>query len=335
MRLLATLPYLSVTIIPSLVIDAHTVSAQGQVTCFAPDGVTVADNETYVPCNKLGITQQGVHSSCCRLDGAAQDRDLCASTGLCINDGIVKRGYCTDKTWKSPACVNVCTDPKWGGSWTGSAEMTSCTDGSYCCGHNNLTCCGTQWAVKVPLLTTGTISTTTVTATPSPIVRSNMAVSAGLGGALGLVVLVSAGLIFYLLRNIRKLKGELGKREDMLERAHLASGGIGTGGLHSPQFGVASLSPLAAGLVTGNSTTSTTPWTATTAGGDPYGNFKGLYDTPSGHPAMAPHATGAGGQMRSSLMEMELSPPRSELDATGGLMGASSPPAQGFASVRV
>lgn len=102
---------LTITIIPTLLISAHTVSAQGQVTCFAPDGVTVADNETYVPCNKLGITQQGVHSSCCRLDGPAQDRDLCASTGLCINDGIIKRGYCTDKTWKSPACVNVCTDP--------------------------------------------------------------------------------------------------------------------------------------------------------------------------------------------------------------------------------
>lgn len=83
-----------------------------EVTCFAPDGVTVADNETYVPCNKLGITQQGVHSSCCKLDGPADDRDLCASTGLCINNGVVNRGYCTDRTWQSPACVNVCAEPK-------------------------------------------------------------------------------------------------------------------------------------------------------------------------------------------------------------------------------
>lgn len=49
---------------------------------------------------------------------------------------------------------NIEPPPKnqWGGSQTGEAEMTSCTDGTYCCGHNNLTCCGTQWAVKVPSL---------------------------------------------------------------------------------------------------------------------------------------------------------------------------------------
>lgn len=99
--------HLSIALISTLVLRVT-----AQVTCFAPDGVTIADNETYVPCNKLGITQQGVHSSCCRLDGAPDDRDLCASTGLCINNGVVSRGYCTDQTWKSPACVNVCTEPK-------------------------------------------------------------------------------------------------------------------------------------------------------------------------------------------------------------------------------
>lgn len=212
--------------------------------------------------------------------------------------------------------------------------MTSCTDGSYCCGHNNLTCCGTQWAVKVPLLTSGTISSTTVTATPPPVVQSNIAISAGLGGALGLAVLVSAGLTFYLLRNIRKLKGEFGKREDMLERAHLAGGGTGTGGFNSPQFGAASLSPLPTGPMTGRSTTSPTPWTATGVGGDPYGNFKGLYDAPPGHPAITQPAAGGDVRMRPGLTEMELSPPRSELDATGGLMRALSPAARESASVR-
>ena len=220
--------HLSIALISTLVLRVT-----ADVTCFAPDGVTIADNETYVPCNKLGITQQGVHSSCCRLDGAPDDRDLCASTGLCINNGVVSRGYCTDQTWKSPACVNVCTQPnvsphlpqtpppsqprnppltnnshpQWGGSKTGVAEMTSCTDGTYCCGHNNLTCCGTQWAVKVPLLTGSTTTTITATATPQP--ASTVPIYAGLGGALGLVTLVSSGLIFFLTRYIRQLRSEI------------------------------------------------------------------------------------------------------------------------------
>lgn len=81
-----------------------------EVECWAPDGKTRADNETYVPCNKLGITQDGVYSSCCRLDGKADERDLCATSGLCLNGGVLFRGYCTDKNWDSPACVSVCTD---------------------------------------------------------------------------------------------------------------------------------------------------------------------------------------------------------------------------------
>lgn len=81
-----------------------------EVSCWAPDGETLADNTTYVPCNKLGIQQEGVYSTCCNLDGRPGERDLCTTTGLCLNNGVLHRGYCTDKTWDSPACVNVCTD---------------------------------------------------------------------------------------------------------------------------------------------------------------------------------------------------------------------------------
>lgn len=85
--------------------------AQAQeVECWAPDGKTKADNETYVPCNKLGIEQDGVFSSCCNLDGDADERDLCTTTGLCLNGNSLFRGYCTDKSWDSDACVKVCTD---------------------------------------------------------------------------------------------------------------------------------------------------------------------------------------------------------------------------------
>jgi hypothetical protein len=81
-----------------------------EVECWAPDGITLADNTTYVPCNKLGITQEGVYSSCCNLDGEPGERDLCTTTGLCLNNGVLHRGFCTDKNWDSPACVKVCLD---------------------------------------------------------------------------------------------------------------------------------------------------------------------------------------------------------------------------------
>lgn len=84
-----------------------------EIACYAPDGVTLADNRSYIPCNKLGITQEGVYSSCCNLDGTnPNQRDLCTTTGLCLYAGILSRGYCTDKAWKSAACVNVCTDER-------------------------------------------------------------------------------------------------------------------------------------------------------------------------------------------------------------------------------
>jgi hypothetical protein len=98
--------YLILPIITSLV---HVATAQ-EVECWAPDGVTMADNTTYVPCNKLGIEQEGVYSSCCQLDGDPDKRDLCTTTGLCLRRGVLSRGYCTDRNWDSPACVNVCTE---------------------------------------------------------------------------------------------------------------------------------------------------------------------------------------------------------------------------------
>jgi len=88
-----------------------------EVTCYAPDGMTVAPNDSFVPCNKLGITQQGIFSSCCRLDGDAAARDLCAASGLCLNGGVVRREFCTDKTWQSSSCVRVCLEPQVSSLW--------------------------------------------------------------------------------------------------------------------------------------------------------------------------------------------------------------------------
>lgn len=85
-------------------------TTEDSIVCYAPDGVSIA-NKSFAPCNRLGITQSGVHSSCCQLNLdslAVGTRDLCTATGLCLNDGVIRRGFCTDKTWKSSACVKVC-----------------------------------------------------------------------------------------------------------------------------------------------------------------------------------------------------------------------------------
>lgn len=217
--------------------------------------------------------------------------------------------------------------------------MTSCTDGTYCCGHNNLTCCGTQWAVKVPLLTSTTTTTITTTATASPSSQSNVAIYAGLGGALGLVVLVSAGLVLYLVRHIKKLKGQVSHQRGEFERL-ANSNGIGSG-TSSPRFGTTSLSPLhsasvgGSGMGTGTSNPAT-PWTISGGGGSVGGtgggeNFKGLYDPPfvTGAGYREGYRTGVGqgvgqglGQGHQGIAtEMALSPPRSELDGSGAGFG--------------
>lgn len=96
-----------------LVLGLAACATAQEVDCWAPDGVTRADNETYVPCNKLGIQQADVFSMCCALDGPAEDRDICSSSGLCTDrSNRLTRAYCTDKTWKSKACLNICTDDK-------------------------------------------------------------------------------------------------------------------------------------------------------------------------------------------------------------------------------
>ncbi len=82
------------------------------VICYAPNSTAIADNKTVVPCNKLGITQTSIHSSCCCLGGKADKKDLCTTTGLYINSSVVRKEFYIDSTWKSPACVNICTDPK-------------------------------------------------------------------------------------------------------------------------------------------------------------------------------------------------------------------------------
>lgn len=77
--------------------------------CFAPDGVTLAD-DSYRPCNNLGLTTgDGAASACCRLNAVPDTREFCDASGLCVQGDIVRRGFCTDSSWEDAACVNFCT----------------------------------------------------------------------------------------------------------------------------------------------------------------------------------------------------------------------------------
>ncbi|RYC62588.1 hypothetical protein CHU98_g3626 [Xylaria longipes] len=177
-----------------------------EVQCWAPDGKTLADNETVVPCNKLGIQQEGVYSSCCRLDGDANQRDYCTTSGLCLStfDGVLRREYCTDKTWKSPACINNA------GSINDTAEMTACSDGTgtYCCGRNQLGCCGTDHAIVIPTQAS-VVSTGGTTQTADSSSNSFKSATIGLAVVIGVLLVTTVGIIAWLLKRNKFIKKKL------------------------------------------------------------------------------------------------------------------------------
>ncbi|KAI0505583.1 hypothetical protein F5B22DRAFT_627014 [Xylaria bambusicola] len=185
-----------------------------EVQCWAPDGMTLADNETVVPCNKLGIQQDGVYSSCCRLDGDPKQRDYCTTSGLCLStlDNVLRREFCTDKTWKSPACVNVCTDPKNRGSSNDSVVMTQCPDGTYCCGQNELGCCGTDRAIDIP--TQGSVVSSGTNDASRSSSSAFKKATIGLAVALGVVAIVAAGVIAWLFHQNKAMKKKLWEKAE-------------------------------------------------------------------------------------------------------------------------
>jgi hypothetical protein len=84
--------------------------------CYLPNGSTVPLSSAYQPC----ISTQNVHSMCCVLNVTAlqalgegpSNADVCLENGMCQTpNGGFARDLCTDPTWKSPNCLNICTDP--------------------------------------------------------------------------------------------------------------------------------------------------------------------------------------------------------------------------------
>src|SRR5436305_7092778 len=88
--------------------------------CYHPYGSVVIPSD-YKPCNSV----EGQFSMCCATF-RANDADTCLANGLCRNyaensqgngiDLLWWRESCTDPTWKSPYCLQLCV--------TGSGEMS-------------------------------------------------------------------------------------------------------------------------------------------------------------------------------------------------------------------
>lgn len=168
--------------------------------CYFPNGTSTASLGTdNVPCNE----SPGVQSMCCRLDNSST-ADTCTSYGLCIpvDKSHPWRGTCTDKTWKDPACLNICTQGEGESKKIGSmifffdtcglsclepdsrgykytdnySPLTFCADGSLCCGDGKDTeaCCAGNHGY---VLENGRIITSSQTS-PFPTASISTAISA-------------------------------------------------------------------------------------------------------------------------------------------------------------
>lgn len=97
---------------------AQIVRAQN-INCYFPNGDAISDgstpgaNEFYLPCNQsFGNDNQHM---CCKT--ASPFNDVCNPDGLCARDsnpGLgedqgLMRSTCTDPSWTSPSCLNLCT----------------------------------------------------------------------------------------------------------------------------------------------------------------------------------------------------------------------------------
>ncbi|MCJ1253676.1 hypothetical protein MMC24_001488 [Lignoscripta atroalba] len=105
-------------------------------SCYYPNGDLSTQGDA--PCSD----EPG--SACCPLNWE------CLSNGLCYleNADYYGRYTCTDQTWQSPGCPNICTQDK---TASGNEAILQCSQG-YCCDANRpdapdrpeLGCCNTQ-----------------------------------------------------------------------------------------------------------------------------------------------------------------------------------------------
>ncbi|CAO2651419.1 Nn.00g039890.m01.CDS01 [Neocucurbitaria sp. VM-36] len=210
-----------------------------ELACYYPDGKNATGLS---PCK----TDADV-SHCCR------DSDVCLTNGLCFSSGlgsVVRRG-CTDKTWKSPDCPNVCNIETFR---SGDAVLTPCgTYNNFCCGQDASarSCCdingsatlaaqipggdvmGIETATSSPTLASIASSTPTGTGTLTPSGAAcpssrNTERSAliGVAAAFGAIMIIAAALAIFWLIGMKKqekakLKAEKDRDDVEMERQKL------------------------------------------------------------------------------------------------------------------
>ena len=151
---------------------------------------------------------------CCATNRTS-DADTCLANGLCQNispsgqntgyDLLLWRESCSDPTWKSPYCLNLCTQGHGesvgirsklclhrrycGVGQVGSEYrdysnnallVLQCNDGSFCCGQFNTSCCDRGDGVHIANILGSAVSipTSSATATLSASSPSSMSASA-------------------------------------------------------------------------------------------------------------------------------------------------------------
>ncbi|KAI4229226.1 MAG: hypothetical protein LQ349_006423 [Xanthoria aureola] len=197
--------------------------------------------------------------------------ETCGPDLLChnVNGYLVARQYCTDPTWTTDQCSRLCPEFNEAGT-----VLTTCDDGSYCCGSRADDCCDAGRGYKInpsngeiviQSKTTSTSSSSSTSSTAAPATTSSTATAAtagaaqtgtngalpspippssGLSGgakagiAIGAVagVAIIAGLAFLLYRERRKRKA-LAESEKQPPRNNngYGYGNIGGANMSQPQ----------------------------------------------------------------------------------------------------
>ncbi|KAI5926727.1 hypothetical protein F4810DRAFT_653253 [Camillea tinctor] len=128
----------------TLVIALLAIFTRATATCYRPDGSAVDgayqsldESAEFSACCRPGTTHNADHGD---DNNNLENNDDDTPTGLCAGPGTqLWRGSCTDPTWTSLACLNICVNGDYAAA--DEVEITTCSDGSFCCGANNTDCC--------------------------------------------------------------------------------------------------------------------------------------------------------------------------------------------------
>lgn len=224
--------------------------------CYFADGAEDTSAQI-APCPSLYNTKM-----CCWLNDLTNP-DACTTQGLCLSNSS-----------NVPFWVDACTDINWGDGCSplgkiccslplppppttsppqknnlklifsavaNSTEsiyhpLTQCSDGSFCCGNENTTCClaghgyhldgsgkilATASASSIiTSATTTTYTTVTATSAVSATNTSNKGAIIGLASALGVVSLVGLAVLFFAIWRFRRSKPNSYKDGDGIYQPH-------------------------------------------------------------------------------------------------------------------